>query len=264
MGKLRLPALYTLISVLTGIASDSPHWVLLSVGLSLIVPPLTLLVMREGLTHALVATAVSLLILEAFNLKAPLNVLPLQACGALFYKWLERPSFALLAGSSALFLGALFQELLLGLPKEVEGQSLFITYRWGIYFLTSVLFSLTVYGITLLLLRKGYLFTKLKFGFWPVILFLISGFGTLLLKGEGKVIATNLLIGILSLFVAQGISVVIHFLGKLSPVARLIILILVVIFPLGFLTGALFIGFLDNWIDFRKLNGGKEDGSNSP
>jgi len=263
MKSLKLPAVYGALTVLTGITAGSPKLVALSMGLSLFIPALFVLTARESLAAAALATILSLGALALYSPRAPFDVLPFQAVGALLLKLLERPTLAVLGGALVLFTGAVLEELLVGLPEDVKSLPLFGSYRWGIYFFTALLFSEAVYGIALIFLRRGELFLRLKFGFLPVFLFLITGSLSLLAQGAVKVVAVNLLIATLGIFTAQGVAVLLYFIGRLSPLLRLLTLVLVLFFPMGFLAGALLLGFLDNWLDFRKLSGGGSDGSNS-
>ncbi|WP_456342069.1 hypothetical protein [Thermovibrio sp.] len=261
MKGLRAPALYGLITVLAGITAESPQWLFLSMGLSLFIPALFVIALRESLPGALISSAVALGVLAIYSTRAPLEVIPFQVIGALFSRWYRRPEISVFSAAAILFAAAVIEELLFGLPPEVK-SSLFGSYRWGVYFFTALLFGEATYGVALLFTGRGELFLRLKFGFWPVPLFLVCGALSLLPGFPYREVAVNGLIVALSLFTGQGIAVILHLIRRLSPLARLIILIAVVIFPLGFLTAALILGFLDNWLDFRKLNGGGENGSN--
>jgi len=262
MKGLKLSAVYGSLTVLAGITAESPGLVALSLGLSLFIPVLFALTARESWPLALFTSLLVLAGLALYSPRALLDVLPFQVSGALFLKLMKKPDRAVLGGALALLLSAVAQELLFGLPPEVEKIPFFETYRWGIYCLSALLMAQVVYGITLLFLRREELFLKIKFGFWPVILFLVTGILSQTVGGHLKVWAANLLLVSLGLFTVQGISVLFFLLSKLSPLVRLLVLILVFIFPLGLLVSALILGFLDNWIDFRKLSGGGSHGSN--
>jgi len=260
MKSVKVPAIYGLVTVLAGITAESPHLIFFSMGLSLFIPALLVLTARESSLTALLTSALSLALLALYSLRAPLDVLPFQAMGAVFLKSFRKPELSVLTAALLLFSAAVIEEAVAGLPPEFEktlGQ-----FRWGLYFATATLFGEAAYGITLLLLKKGELFFRMRFGFWPVPLFFIFGLGSLIGDGLYRLIAVNGLVAVLSIFTAQGIAVILHLVNRTAPLVRLLILITVVIFPLGFLTGAMLLGFLDNWLDFRKLNGGGKDGSN--
>jgi len=191
--------------------------------------------------------------------------------GALFYKTLERPVVAVLGGALALFLGAVLEELLFGLPQEVKELPLFGNYRWGLYFFAGAVLAEIAYALAQVVCgatkegrgRGRKLFFTLRFGFFPVVLFLVTGALTLMAGGTLKVVSVNLLTVSLGLFTAQGLSVIAFWVSRLSPLWRLLTALGALIFPLGLFATALIVGFLDNWLDFRKLNGGGSDGSNS-
>ncbi|RKQ63189.1 hypothetical protein C7457_0052 [Thermovibrio guaymasensis] len=262
MKGLKASAIYGLITVLTGITAESSQWVLLSAGLSLFIPALLLISIRENTLLALLTSVTSLGILALYSLRAPFEVLPFQVIGVLFSRRYKKPELSLLIATVILFSAAVVEELLLGLPPEVKDFP-FYAYRWGVYFFTALLFSEATYGIALLTIRKGEIFLKINFGFWPVPLFLVLGALSLIPDFFYRELVINGLIATLSLFAGQGIPIMLYLINRVSPLIRLIILITVVIFPLGFLTAAVILGFLDNWLNFRKLNEGGEDGSNS-
>ncbi len=231
-------------------------------GLSLFIPALFFTAARESSIGAVAISLAAIALLALYNTRAPLDVIPFQVMGALFTRWYERVELSVLGAATILFTAATLEELFFGIPPQVK-SSLFNSHRWGIYFFTALLFGEAAYGVTLLFAGRGEFFFRLKFGFWPVPLFLLCGVGTLIPKLPLKEVAVNGLLVALSLFTGQGIAVILYLLKRVAPLVRLIILITVVIFPLGFLTAALILGFLDNWLNFRKLNGGGENGSNS-
>jgi len=268
MGRLKLPAVYGGLTVLAGITAESPSLVALSLGLSLFIPALFLLTARESLTTALITSVLSLGVLALYSLRAPLDVAYFQALGALFYKTLKRPAAAVLGGALILFLGAVVEELLFGLPQEVKELPLFGSYRWGLYFFVGAILAEIAYALAQVVygLKEGEgknPFFTLRFGFWPVALFLITGALTLVAGGALKVVSVNLLTVSLGLFTAQGLSVIAYLVSRLSPLWRLLTALGALIFPVGLFVTALIVGFLDNWLDFRKLSGGGSNGSNS-
>jgi hypothetical protein len=271
MGRLKLPAVYGGLT-LAGITAESSSLVALSLGLSLFIPALFLLTARESLTTALITSVLSLGVLALYSLRAPLDVAYFQALGALFYKTLKRPAAAVLGGALILFLGAVVEELLFellfGLPQEVKELPLFGSYRWGLYFFVGAILAEIAYALAQVVygLKEGEgknPFFTLRFGFWPVALFLITGALTLVAGGALKVVSVNLLTVSLGLFTAQGLSVIAYLVSRLSPLWRLLTALGALIFPVGLFATALIVGFLDNWLDFRKLSGGGSNGSNS-
>jgi hypothetical protein len=232
-------------------------------GLSLFIPVLFLLSARENLWGALGVSLLVLLLLAVYSLRAPIDVLPFQVMGALLLKFYKKPELFLVLGSLLLFSFGALEEFLFGIPQELEKTPLFGNYRWGLYFATALLFTQVIYGITVAFLKEGELFHRIRFGFFPVLLFLLSGTLTLVTKGALKIVSVNLLLTSVSFFTAQGISVFLFLLKKFSPFVRLLVLIFALFFPLGFLLGALLLGFLDNWLDFRKLSKEVKDGSDS-
>ena len=258
MERLRLPALYFLAATLAGALAESSGWLFLSVGLSLFIPSLfAISAKEEGVVIAIFSSLAALLALALLSPRSIPSIFSLQVAGAILLKLKERADLAVLLTAIILFGEAIFEEFLFEqLPLT---SSNFAPYRFGIYFFAATLFAELVYGIYLLLIKEGNLFLKLKFGFWPVILFLSSGVGTLILSGALKVAAINLVVASLALFTAQGISVSLFFFKKLTGWWRLLFIVIVILFPSGFLLSSLILGFLDNWIDFRKFEGGGED-----
>jgi hypothetical protein len=264
MGRFKVPVIYGLLTFLAGITAESPSLLFLSMGLSLFIPVLFFLFARESFYGALGVSLLVLVLLSFYSLRAPLDVIPFQLIGVLLLKLYKKPELSLILSSLLLFAFGLLEEFLFGLPPELESSPLFGDYRWGLYFVSALLFAQVIYGILVAFLKEGELFYRVRFGFIPVLLFLVSGTLTLLSEGEVKVLSANLLAVSLSLFTAQGISVFLFILRRLSPLLRLLILIFALFFPLGFLLGALVLGFLDNWLDFRKLSREVRDGSDSP
>ena len=256
MKGLKLPAIYGGLTVLAGITAESPSLVALSLGLLLFIPALFLLTARESLTAALITSVLSVGALALYSLRAPLDVACFQVLGALFYKTLKRPAAAVLGGALILFLGAMVEELLFGLPQEVKELPLFGSYRWGLYFFVGTILAEIAYALAQVVYGTGKgrnPFFTLRFGFWPVALFLITGILTLAAESSLKVISVNLLIATLGLFTAQGLSVMAYLVSRLSPLWRLLTALGALIFPVGLFAVALVVGFLDNWFDFRKL-----------
>jgi hypothetical protein len=257
--------LYGLVLTAVGLASLSPTLAPFGVGLSLFVPALFVLCGRESLLFPLAVSVPPFFLVAFFNPQVSVDLLGLVASGILFKLFEEKPSWAVLSSSALLFALALLEEFLFGLPQEVKQLKAFYQFRFGFYALSALLLSTASYGLALFFQKKGELFYRLKFGFWTVLFFIVSAASSLLLRGEAKVAAENFLVAALGLFVAQGIALFFYFVQRFSPFVKLLIFLLALIFPMGFLLTALALGFLDNWFDFRKLNrGGEGDGSNSP
>jgi len=267
MKGLKLPAVYGGLTILAGITAENPGTAALSLGLLLFVPALFLLTAKESPAAAAVSSVISLGILALYSLRAPLEVAYFQALGALFYRSLKRPAVAVLGGALILFLGAVVEELLFGLPPEVKELPLFGNYRWGLYFFVGVILAEIAYALAQVVYGAGKgegknPFFTLRFGFWSVALFLITGALTLVAGGALRVVSVNLLTVSLGLFTAQGLSVIAYLVSRLSPLWRLLTALGALIFPVGLFAVALIAGFLDNWLDFRKLSGGGKNGSN--
>ncbi|RUM42899.1 MAG: hypothetical protein DSY34_01015, partial [Desulfurobacterium sp.] len=156
------------------------------------------------------------------------------------------------------------EDLFMGLPAEVKQIPWFTQLRWGFYFLSSVVISAISIGMIALISKEDFGFKRLKFDFWIVPIFLIAGFLSVLRWiPEIQVISANVLVGVLGLFIVQGFAIFSYYIEKFSLLARILTLFAIVFFPAGAVIVAVLAGIFDFWFDFRKLKGGKKNGSDS-
>jgi len=263
MDKAKLPFVYVVLTVLTGLLSKVEGLAFLSLGISLFVPALYYAVLeKHGCLFSFLLTVFTLGLLFPFaGLRTTVDVASLPVLGYLLFLFKSRkPHEILLLLSSVLFAFALLEELFFGIPR-VSGLNWFYGVRWGFYLASSLFFSYLTLLFTSFVLRRDFGTEKVDFGFYPVFLFLIGGFGSLILKGVLKTAALNVLSVSFGFLLVQGLSVGLFLLKKASFLWRILLLLGFLILPLGVFLVAVVLGLLDLWFDFRKLKGGKRDGS---
>ena len=249
----------------SGVLMGSSGLAPLGLGLSLFIPALFIYSYNNsGAPLTLLASLLGLTAVFFVNREATLDVASVLMLGPAF-SLLKRfgVSAAVLGGALILTAVTIFEEHLFGLPKEVKEEILEIyRYRYALYFLSSAVFSAFTYGAANWLVKELPPLTEFRLGFWTVVLFTASAVATLLTAGTFKLISVNLLLFSVGLLIVQGIAVFLWFFQRFSPAWKLIVGILIFIFPPGFFLTALILGLLDQKFNFRKLNGGKENGGN--
>ena len=265
MKNLKPPAALFLITVASGMMMGSSSLLPLGLGLSLFIPALFIYsYINGGAPITLLSLAIAVIVILAANRDAVLDVTSIALLGPV-YLLLKRTgvSAAVLGGAFLLTLFTALEETLIGLPPEVKKEFAQVSnYRYSLYFLSSAIYSIFTYGVANWIVKELPPVTEIRFGFWNVVLFTLSAIATLLGKGDLKIVAVNILLASITLFIVQGISVFLWFFPKLSTTWKLITGLLIFIFPPGFFLTTLFLGLLDQKLNFRKLKGGKEDGGN--
>ena len=257
----------------TGLLSKSEALSPLAFGLSIFIPALFYVLSKEdGPGVALLITAVALGVLALYDYKLAADLSALPVMGLLLYFGRNRLSRnrlstenLVLLGAALLFASAVLEEIAFGLPEPVRKVELFVKYRFGFYALSSLLLSYFMTAVAQGITGEKWKVEELRFGFWSVILFLLSGTVFLIIK-EGPLheMGINLLIASISLFTVQGISVILYAVRRLGSLWKLTLLISALLFPILILGFSTFLGLLDQAIDFRKkLYEGGKDGSNS-
>lgn len=268
MERLRLPAIYVALTAGSGILLGTEALVPLALGFSIFIPALCYVIARDyGIALAVLLSIVALAVsvpVSGWKVCFDLSSFPLIGILARLFKGkLSLENFLLILGAFLFFI-TLAEEKVMGLPEEVKQLPWFTDLRWGIYFFSSFILGAISTGVVSILSREDFGFKRLKFGFWVVPIFLISGFLTVLdLFPEVKQPATNVLIATFSLFTVQGFAVLSSFAERLSLVSKVLLLAAIFLFPLGALILAILAGIFDFWFDFRKLKGGERDGGNS-
>jgi len=253
-----------LLTILTGVFLKSPSLLPAGLGLSLFIPSLTFKSLEErGVVHTLIVSASSLLILSFLSRESLIDVSSILLLGFLFYLARNREvGFTVLLGALALTLTAVLEEFLFGIPKELGELRGFLDYRYGIYFMSSSLFTYVSYGFTRLFNQSLPPLVNLKFGFWVVLLFLFLGILSFVHLCCGYLIK-DLLIASLSLIMLQGLSVSLWFWLRLPGLWKLITAVSIIIFPVVIFAVSIPLGLFDYMLNFRKLNGGRKDEGNS-
>lgn len=265
MRNLKPPVALFFLTVASGLMMGSSSLLPLGLGLSLFIPALFIYSYTNGgAPVTLLLSVLAVLTVFVLSKSAVLDVISMILLAPV-YLLLKRTgaSAAVLGGALLLTLFTALEETLIGLPPEVKREFAEVSkYRYSIYFLSSTIYSTFTYGVANWIVKELPPVTEIRFGFWNVLLFTISAIATLLGKGDLKVAAVNVLVVSITLFIVQGISVFLWFFPKLSTTWKLITGLLIFIFPPGFFLTTLFLGLLDQKLNFRKLKGGKEDGSN--
>jgi len=259
MERIKLPAIYGILTVATGLLTGVEGLAFLALGLSLFVPVLCCAVAeREGffVSFAISAAAVCVTGL-ASGWKLALDLSSLPVVGYLLCYLKRRPvEEIILASSVFLFAFAALEELLFGAPK-VAGLKWFLEVRWGFYLTSSLFFSFLTLVTATWVLKRDFSVERVRWGFFPVPFFLLGGFGTVFLKsGMPKLVAENVLVAAIGFLMIQGLSVFLYYYRKLSLLWKFIFLFTFVVLPAAIFLGAVVAGLLDVWFDFRKLNGG--------
>ncbi|SMO81622.1 hypothetical protein SAMN06269117_1377 [Balnearium lithotrophicum] len=266
MERLKPLIVLFLLTVSTGLMLRSPSLIPFGLGLSIFIPPVFIRVLREySLFWSSLLTFPALLFLFFLNRESLLDVSSVIVLGALFFLMKNfSPSITVTTGGVFLTFVTVLEETLFGLPKEVGPLKELLSYRYGIYFFSSSLFSYLSYGISRLFCRELRPLSNLKYGFWLVILFILSALGVVLkLSGVLGEVSKNLLIVSISLISLQGLTVSLWFWSKLSNLWKLITGISIIIFPAALFVLSAILGLLDYMLNFRKLEGGEENESNT-
>ena len=253
------------ITVGSGLMMESSSLMPFGLGLSLFIPALFIYTYtNSGLGITLLSSLIAILTILLFNKNAVIDTTSILLLGPTFLiSKRTGPSAAVLGGALLLTLFTALQETIMGLPPEVKKEFAELSnYRYSIYFLSSTIYSTFAYGAVNWVVKELPPVTEIRFGFWSVILFTLSAIATLTGSGELRTVAINLLVVSISILTVQGISVFLWFFQKFSTTWKLITGLTIFIFPPIFFLTALIIGLLDQKFNFRKLKGGKEDGSN--
>jgi hypothetical protein len=268
MKRLKLPVIYVILTVGSGVLLGTEALVPLALGLSIFIPALCYGVSKEyGIVVTTVLSVVALgvvVLISGWDVCFDLSSFPLIGLLARLLKGkISLENFLLILGA-LLFCITLAEERIVGLPVEVKQHLGFMNLRWGIYFFSSFVLGAISTGVISLVSREDFGFKRLRFGFWIVPIFLISGFLAVLnFFPEIKQPATNVLIATFSIFAVQGFAVLSSFAERLSLLSKILLLAAIFLFPLGVLILAVLAGIFDFWFDFRKLEGGKRNGGNS-
>ncbi len=265
MKGLKSPAALFAITVGSGLMMESSSLMPFGLGLSLFIPVLFIYsYTNSGPLTTVLLSALAIGTVFLLNRSTALDLSSILLLGPVYLILKKRgTSIAVLGGALLLTLIAIAEEVLIGLPPDVKKEfAEVLNYRYSIYFLSSAIYSTFAYGVVNWIVKEFPSVAEIKFGFWSVVLFTVSALGTLIGRGEVKTVAINILIASISILIVQGISVFLWFFPKLSTTWKLITGLLIFIFPPGFFLTALFLGLLDQKFNFRKLKGGKEDGSN--
>jgi len=268
MKRLKLPAIYVALTAGSGILLGSEALVPLALGFSIFIPALCYLVAREyGIAIAVFLAVFALAVVvpvSGWKVCFDVSSFPFVGILARLLKGkLSLENFLLILGILLFFI-TLLEEQIVGLPEEVNQLPWFTNLRWGIYFFSSFILGAVSTGVISLLSREDFGFKNLRFGFWVIPVFLVSGFLSVLnLLPEAKQPAANVLIATFSFFTVQGFAVFASFLERLSLLSKVLLLIAMFLFPAGALILAILAGIFDFWFDFRKLKGGERDGGNS-
>ncbi len=266
MRNYKLPVLYVLLTVATGALMGAEALLPLALGLSLFIPALCYVVTREfGILTALFLSVISIGIIslsEGWKTSLDVSVFSLLGISARILKGKLKTENIIFILSLISFGITFFEDLFIGLPAEVKQIPWFIQLRWGFYFLSSVVISAISVGIITLVSKEDFGFKRLKFDFWLVPIFLISGFLSIIkLTPEIQIASANVLVGISGLFIVQGFAIFSYYIEKFSLLTKILTLFVIVLFPAGAVIVAVLAGIFDFWFDFRKLKGGKKNGS---
>jgi len=264
MKGLKPSATLFVLTVTSGIMMKSPSLLPFGLGLSLFIPAIFIYTYSQHSPLIAISSSVlATLTVFFFSREMFFDVFSVLLLGPIFLIFKRFGSAAsVIGGAFLLTFITIIEEEVSGLPPEVKKQLIDLaSYRYTLYFFSSVVFSVFTYGICSWVVRNLPPLVRLRFGFWSVILFTLSALVTLFGSGTVRVISVNLLIVALSFLVLQGIAVFIWLFQRFSVTWKLITGLLVFIFPLGFFLAALILGLLDQKFNFRKLNGGKKDGS---
>ena len=268
MRNYKLPVFYVLLTVATGALMGMEALLPLALGLSLFIPALCYVVTRDfGILAALFLSVVSIGIIslsEGWKTSLDISAFSLLGISTRILKERLKTENIILVLSLISFGTTILEDLFIGLPAEVKQIPWFTQLRWGFYFLSSVVISAISVGMIALVSKEDFGFKRLKFDFWIVPIFLISGFLSILRWiPEIQVISANVLVGVLGLFIVQGFAIFSYYIEKFSLVAKILTLFAIVFFPAGAVIVAVLAGIFDFWFDFRKLKGGKKNGSDS-
>jgi len=259
MEKYGLPAFYLGFMVLTGALMGIEALVPLALGLSLFIPALAYLVSRDfGIPFALGISLLGLVVvwfLENGKTVAEMATLPILGILVKRLKVKLKIENLILLFSFFSFGITVVEDIFVGLPEELQALTWFVKLKWGLYFFSSVIVSAISVGIISVVSKDDLGFKKLRFDFWLIVTFLVSGFLSVVGWNDSlKLAAGNLLVGTLGIFVVQGFSIFSYTLDRLSFVAKLLVFAAIVFFPLGAVITAALAGIFDFWFDFRKLN----------
>ncbi len=262
------PLIFLLLLIVTsGFMLSRPSLFPFGMGLALFTPSLVLWCLKNvGRLFTILISLFGLFAAAVFGKEGTFDLFSVISLGFLFFLFKgKKVNYPLIAGSILLTLITVLEEKAFGLPKQLLQFQNFLNYRFGLYYLSSLLFTAFSYGISRLFCSELYPFSKLKFGFWVIPIFIISALGTLLkLKGLYHSISVNALIVSLSVLMVQGIAVLVSFWVKFSNFWKFLLAAATFIFPSGTLAAATVFGLLDYMINFRKINGGKENEGNTP
>ncbi len=253
--------------VTSGFMLSRPSLFPFGMGIALFIPSLVLWCLNNvGKLPVFLASFVGLFITAVFGKEGSLDLFSVTSLGfAFFFLKGKEASYPLLVGSVLLTCMTILEEKVFDLPKQLLQFQNLLSYRFGLYYLSSSLFTAFSYGISRLFCGELCPFSKLKFGFWVIPVFILSALGTLLkLKGLYHLISVNVLIISLSVLAVQGIAVFASFWIKFSSFWKLFLAAATFMFPSGALAVATVFGLLDYMINFRKISGGEENESNTP
>ncbi|SMP10904.1 hypothetical protein SAMN06265339_0862 [Desulfurobacterium pacificum] len=259
MGRVKLPAVYGVLTLVTGLLAGVEGLAFLSLGLSIFVPVLCCAVTeRNGFLVSLAVSALAVVVTGvASEWKLAFDISSLPIVGYLIC-YLKRRSVEeiLIASSAFLFAFAVLEELFLGTP-EVNNLKWFVDVRWGFYLTSSLFFTYLTLIAATWVLKRDFAVERVRWGFFPVPFFLLGGFGTVLLKtGIVKLIAENLLVAAMGFLLVQGLSVLLFYYRKVSLTWKFILLFTLIVIPAAIFLGAIVTGLLDVWFDFRKIGKG--------
>ena len=264
MKGLKSSATLFVLTVSSGLMMKSSSLLPFGLGLSLFVPAIFIYTYSQySPVVAVFSSVLAALTVFFLGREVIFDVSSVLLLGPIFLIFKRFGSAAsVVSGAFLLTFITLIEEKVYGFPPEVKKQLAGLaSYRYAIYFFSSAVFSVFTYGICNWIVMDFPPLVRLRFGFWSVILFTFSALVVLFGSGTVRVISANLLILALSLLILQGIAVFIWFFQRLSMTWKLITGLLMFIFPLGFFLTALVLGVLDQKFNFRKLNGGKKNGS---
>ncbi|WP_163327986.1 hypothetical protein GFV12_02400 [Desulfurobacterium thermolithotrophum] len=268
MKSFKLPAFYVLLMIIAGLLMGVEALMPLALGFSLFIPAFSYLATKEiGLVRTFLLSVISVGSIVFFgNWKAIFDISAFSLIGILtkLLKGKFKLENLIIVLSLISFGVTVLEDILIGLPEEVKQISWFSQVRWGIYFLSSIVISTISVGIISLIAKEDFGFKKLQFGFWVILLFLLSGFLTILKWfPEFRPIGINIFLGVLGFFVVQGFAIFSYYVERFSFWVKFITFFVIVFFPAIALIASIVAGIFDYWFDFRKLKGGEENGSNS-
>ncbi len=268
MRNIKLPAIYLTLGVISGYMASREILFPFVLGIFLFLPALSYSMLKVFSKPLAVVTSLTpSFLIAALDLSTATDLLSLSLSSSILYFGKNRLNInTLLLLLTALLFGTTVLEFFL-FPQEVKPNEqlspTLLNVKWGIFFFSSAIFALAIAGITSLINRESLNIRTINFGFFPILLFLISGFLSLIPQFPQwvKTVSENTLIGTFGLFAAQGFSIFIYFTDRISPIGKFFLLLLIFIFPALILGAAVIAGIFDYWFDFRKLKGGKNNGS---